>query len=50
MFVFAVENGTLESGLELSDGGLGDVIGNVLSVFRPEMMAKVRDAGRWHGR
>jgi len=28
-----VENGTIECGLELGDGGLGDVVGDLLGVF-----------------
>ena len=27
------ENGTIECGLELGDGGLGDVVGDLLGVF-----------------
>ena len=50
MFVFAMEDGAFKGRLKLSDGGLRNVIGDVLGVFGPEMMAQVRDAGRWHGR
>ena len=49
MFVLAMENSTLKGGLKLSDGGLRDVIGYLLGVFGPEMVAEVGDAGRWHG-
>jgi hypothetical protein len=50
MFVFAMEDGAFKGGLKLSDRGLRDVIGDLLGMFGPEMVAKVRDAGRWHGR
>jgi hypothetical protein len=33
MFVRAVENGTFKGGLELRDGGLGDVTRDVVGMF-----------------
>jgi hypothetical protein len=33
LFVLTVENGTIECGLELGDGGLGNVVGDLLGVF-----------------
>ena len=36
MFVLAVENGSFECGLKLVDGGVGDVIGDLLGMFGPE--------------
>jgi hypothetical protein len=39
MFVLAVENCTFKGGLELVDGKFGDVIGDLLCVLGPELMA-----------
>ena len=50
MFVLAVEDGPIEGSLELSDGGLGDVVCDLLGVFGPEVMTKVRDVRVRHGR
>ena len=50
MFVLTVEDGTVERGLELVDGGLCDVVGDLLSVFGPEVVAEVRNVCLWHGR
>ena len=50
LFVLAVEDGPIEGSLELSDGGLGDVVRDLLGVFGPEMMTKVRDVRVRHGR
>ena len=50
MFVLTVEDGTVEHGLKLVDGGLCDVVGDLLSVFGPEVMAEVRNVCVWHGR
>ena len=33
MFVFTMEDGAFERGLKFSDGGLRDVIGDLLGVF-----------------
>jgi len=33
MFVLAMENGTFKGGLKLSDGGLRDVVRNLMGVF-----------------
>jgi hypothetical protein len=33
MLVLTMENGSVKSGLKLSDGGLRDVIGDLLGVF-----------------
>ena len=49
MFVLAVENCTLEGGLELGNGKLGDVIGDFVCVLGPELVAKVSDGRLWHG-
>ena len=45
MFVFAVEDGAFKGLLELIDRGLGDVARDLFGVFRPELLAQVRDAG-----
>ena len=50
MFVLAVENGSFECGLKLVDGGFCNVIGDLLGMFGPEVVAQVRNAGMWHGR
>ena len=50
MFVLTVEDGTVERGLKLVDGGLCDVVGDLLSVFGPEVVAEVRNVRLWHGR
>ena len=50
MFVLAVEDGPIEGSLELSDGGLGDVVCDLLGVFGLEVMTKVRDVRVRHGR
>ena len=50
MFVLTVEDGTVERGLKLSDGGLCDVVGDLLNVFGPEVVAEVRNVCLWHGR
>ena len=39
MFVLAVEDGTFECGLELVDGGFCDVVGDLLGMFGPEVVA-----------
>ena len=39
-----------ERGLKFIDGGLRDVIGDLLSVFGPEVVAEVRDVRLWHRR
>ena len=44
-----MENGALKGLLELIDRGLGDVANDLFGVFRPELLAKVRDVGSWHG-
>ena len=50
MFVLTMEDGTVERGLKLVDGGLCDVVGDLLSVFGPEVVAEVRNVCLWHGR
>ena len=50
MFVLTVEDGTVECGLKLVDGGLCNMVGDLLSVFGPEVMAEVRNVCLWHGR
>ena len=40
MFVFAMENSSFKGGLKLSNGRFGNVMGDVLTVFGPKMMAK----------
>ena len=50
MFVLTVENGAFEHGLKFIDGGLRDVIGDLLGVFGPEVVAEVRDGRLWHRR
>ena len=50
MFVLAVEDGAFECGLKLVDGGFCNVIGDLLGMFGPEVVASVRDVGLWHGR
>ena len=50
MFVLTMENGAVERGLKLIDGGLRDVVGDLLSTFGPEVVAEVRDVCLWHGR
>ena len=50
MFVLTMEDGAVERGLKLIDGGLRDVVGDLLSMFGPEVVAKVRDVCLWHGR
>ena len=49
MFVLAVEDGPFEGSLELRDRGLGDVVCDLLGVFGPEVMTKVRHVRVWHG-
>ena len=39
MFVLTVENGTFECGLKLGDGGFCNVVGDLLGVFGPEVVA-----------
>ena len=41
MFVLTVEDGTVECGLKLKlvDGGFCNVVGDLLSVFGPEVVA-----------
>ena len=50
MFVLAVENGTLKRGLKFVDGGLCNVIGDLLSMLGPKLMAKVGNVRLWHRR
>ena len=50
MFVLTMEDGAVERGLKLIDGGLRDVVGDLLSMFGPEVMAEVRNVCLWHGR
>ena len=50
MFVFTVEDCTFEGVLKFSDGLLGDMIGDLLLVLRPKLMAEVSDVGMGHGR
>jgi hypothetical protein len=45
MFVFAVEDCTCEGVLEFPNGLLGDVIGDLLCVLGPNLVAKVSDVG-----
>ena len=39
MFVLTVKDGTVECGLKLADGGLCNMVGDLLSVFGPEVVA-----------
>ena len=39
MFVLTVEDGTVECGLKLVDGGFCNMVGDLLSVFGPEVVA-----------
>ena len=39
MFVLAVENGAFECGLKLVNGGFCNVIGDLLGMFGPEVVA-----------
>ena len=39
MFVLTVEDGTVECGLKLADGGLCNMVGDLLSVFGAEVAA-----------
>ena len=50
MFVLTVEDCTFEGVLKFSDALLGDMIGDLLRVLGPQLMAKVSDVGMWHGR
>ena len=50
MFVLTMEDGTVERGLKLVDGGLCDVVGDLLNMFGPKVVAEVRNVCLWHGR
>ena len=48
MFVLTVENDSFKRGLKFVDGGLCDVIGDLLGVLGPKVIAKVRNVRLWH--
>ena len=43
MLVLTMNDGTIKGGLKLGDGRLRDVVGNLLGVFGPEVVAEVGD-------
>ena len=50
MLVFTVEDGPVKSGLELCNGRFCNMMGEMLAVFTPQVVAKFSDIGGWYRR